>query len=256
MPSFRSGASLQSTVADHLLPAPAAGNGSRRILRLPLILRELQLKPGPPRNLSIERIGHVVCSNCRALKFHKIQKSTSLSAFTLAEVAVAIAIIAIVFTSGVMALTKANSIASASRNSTGAYTAALKRIDWIQSVGPFNPQKGQIPQETKTYSDNTSAVVARLTPGTYTENEVAIYNDPPGNVVNGVFTFLGLAQNATPTFGGIITTTVADVSPTAGVAPYIYSATVTVQWKYRDKNPSSTNYNYSLTMKTLRSSDE
>jgi hypothetical protein len=169
----------------------------------------------------------------------------------------AIAMVAVFFTAALMGLTKANAIASSSRNSTGAYTVALKRIDWILSAGPFTPQKGQLPVDVVDNPDGTTTTV-KLDPnsrspsgnpaGTYTETGVPIYNDPPGNVVNGIFTFLGLSPTASPTFGGTMTTVITDVSPTPGTAPYIYSATVTVTYTYRNRS-------YTYSMKTLRTSD-
>jgi len=54
---------------------------------------------------------------------------------------VAISVLAIGVASAVGALTKFNSIASISRNATGAYAAVMNQIDLIQSDAPFNPGK-------------------------------------------------------------------------------------------------------------------
>ncbi len=152
-----------------------------------------------------------------------------------------------------------NRTASVNRNFTGAYTTAQKRVDWILSSGPFNPQKSQIPQEiVKTctgagdlYCGCNSQTNATLklaptnstTPATYTEC-VAIYNDPP--LLNGLLQFL--TPSAPPTFGGKMTTTIADVSQTPGAPPYFYRATVRVDYQFAGKA-------YSYTMNTVRAAD-
>src|SRR6266436_2051314 len=63
------------------------------------------------------------------------------AAFTLAEVMMGITVLGIGIGSTVGALTKFNSIASISRNATGACAAVMNQIDLIQSESPFNPQK-------------------------------------------------------------------------------------------------------------------
>lgn len=191
-------------------------------------------------------------------------------------------LVAVFFTAALMALTKANAIASASRNSTGAYTIALKQIDWIQSVRPFNPQKPmpspapspspasafQIPVDyyrnldgslvrngdgtpkARTKLDPNDQIPSTNPPGTYTEDGVAIYNDAPvQNLGNGILGFLFPTPTPSPppapSFSGTMTTVITEVNTN----PHIYSATVTVTYNYR-------NHPYSISMKTLRSTDE
>jgi hypothetical protein len=175
----------------------------------------------------------------------------------MAEAMVAVSLVTVAFTSTLAALTRMNTFASVSRNYTGAYVAAEKRIDWILSAGPFNPQKGQIPVDVVNNCDGTTTTVkldpnssspSGNPPGTYTEPCAPIYNDPPTTMVGGVLQFLGLAANAAPTFTGTTTTVVTDVSPTPSAPPYIYRATVTVIYTYRNRN-------YSFSMSTLRTSD-
>ncbi len=151
----------------------------------------------------------------------------------------AIALIGIGIATTVGALTKFNQFASTSRNSTGAYTMATKKIDAILSEGPFNPQKKN--------EDGTAQIPPDLVPtpaGQPRSESVPIYNDP---VITGGILQLLLPTDP-PTFSGTMETAVTDVSPTPGTAPYIYRATVTVKYTYRGRN-------YSLSMSTLRTSD-
>src|SRR5262245_48598014 len=89
-----------------------------------------------------------------------------LAAFTLVEAMVTISILGIGVASTVGALTQFNSIASISRNASGACTAVVNQIDLIQSDGPFNPQKtnpdgtAQIPQELQLGTRTQQAVLA------------------------------------------------------------------------------------------------
>lgn len=210
-----------------------------------------------------------------SVKFRNCHRNTRL-AFTLAEVMASVALVAIFFTAGLMALTKADSIASSSRNSTGAYSVALKQIDWIQSVSPFNPlkpmsspapspspaQTTQIPVDyyrnldgsMVLNPDGTPKMRIKLAPGTYTETNVAIYNDAPVQVLpNGLIGFLFPSPTPSPppapSFGGTMTTVITDVSQPPGSAPTIYSANVTITYQYNNRS-------YTITMNTLRASDE
>lgn len=75
----------------------------------------------------------------------------------MVEVIVAISVLGIGIASTVGVLTKFNSIASMSRNATGAYSAVMNHIDLIQSMSPFNPQK------TNNNPDCDGAVHAQIT---------------------------------------------------------------------------------------------
>src|SRR2546425_11140404 len=95
-----------------------------------------------PQSLNRLQKGHVSCF-IPAVVFNKKHTRTSSSSlgFPLVEAVVAIALVGIGIATTVGALTKFNQFASTSRNSTGAYTMATKKIDAILSEGPFNPQK-------------------------------------------------------------------------------------------------------------------
>jgi type II secretory pathway pseudopilin PulG len=156
--------------------------------------------------------------------------------FTLVEAAIAISLVGVGIASTIGALTKVNSIASMSRNATGAYTVAMNQIDLILSDGPFNPQKKDdttgtplIPPELKLDSSRTPA-------GPLAKNNVPIYRelDAQNNVVDIVL--------------GTMTTSIVDVSPAPNKSPYFYRATVTVTYTYLNRN-------YSFSMSTVRTSD-
>ena len=61
--------------------------------------------------------------------------------FTLVEAIVAVALIGVGVAASLGALTKFNSIASTSRNATGASAVLMNQVDLFQSMSPFNPQK-------------------------------------------------------------------------------------------------------------------
>jgi type II secretory pathway pseudopilin PulG len=157
------------------------------------------------------------------------RKARVVAAFTLVEAMVAISILGIGVASAVGALTKFNSIASISRNATGAYAAVMNQIDLIQSDAPFNPGK--------TNPDGTAQIPPELQLGTQTQNNVPIYQDPNTGVV----------------VSGTMTTTVSDISSTytQGGHTYpvtMYQAVVTVTYTYLSRN-------YSFSMSTIRASD-
>lgn len=122
----------------------------------------------------------------------------------MVETIVAIALVGIGVSATIGALTKFNAFASASRNATGAYAAAMNQIDAIESATPFNPP-GQIPTV--------------LSFGVQPSESVKIYEDADTNVV----------------VSGKRTTTVADVSA-GGVT--IYRATVRIDYTYLGRDYS------------------
>ncbi|HXP34245.1 MAG TPA: type II secretion system protein [Chthoniobacterales bacterium] len=159
----------------------------------------------------------------------KLKASQTIAGFTLVEVIVGIAVIGIGTACGVGALTRFNSLASAARNATGAYTVVMNQIDLIQSDGPFNPQK--------TNTDGTAQIPPELQTGTQTQNNVPIYQDPKTGVI----------------VQGTMTTTVSDVSSTYtnGSVTFpltMYKAVVTVSYTYLNRN-------HSFSMSTIRTSD-
>src|SRR5215471_12270546 len=152
-----------------------------------------------------------------------------LAAFTLVEAMVSISVLGIGLASTVGALTKFNSIASISRNATGACVAVMNQIDLIQSDTPFNPQKSN--------PDGTAQIPPELQLGTQTQNNVPIYQDAnTGTVVTGT-----------------LTTTVSDISSTYTQSGQTfplttYQAVVTITYTYLSQN-------YSFSMSTIRTSD-
>ena len=180
------------------------------------------LRRRPVRVWPTARNSAVVYGNIR-------RKARVVAAFTLVEAMVAISVLAIGVASAVGALTKFNSIASISRNATGAYAAVMNQIDLIQSDAPFNPGK--------TNPDGTAQIPPELQLGTQTQNNVPIYQDPNTGVV----------------VSGTMTTTVSDISSTytQGSQTYpvtMYQAVVTVTYTYLSRN-------YSFSMSTIRASD-
>jgi len=180
------------------------------------------LRRRPVRVWPTGRNSAVVYGNIR-------RKARATAAFTLVEAMVAISVLAIGVASAVGALTKFNSIASISRNATGAYAAVMNQIDLIQSDAPFNPGK--------TNPDGTAQIPPELQLGTQTQNNVPIYQDPNTGVV----------------ISGTMTTTVSDISSTytQGSQTYpvtMYQAVVTVTYTYLSRN-------YSFSMGTIRASD-
>jgi prepilin-type N-terminal cleavage/methylation domain-containing protein len=155
--------------------------------------------------------------------------------FTMVETIMAIAVLGIGVASTIGALTKINSIAAMSRNSTGAYTILTNQVDLFQSMSPFNPQKSQIPIDTShgsypTY-DMTLGTHNISVNGTDFKVPVYEYKDASGNVV--------LVVN------GTLTVTVTDLS---GSLPNTYQAVFTVTYTYLNRN-----YTYSMTI--IRTSD-
>jgi hypothetical protein len=142
---------------------------------------------------------------------------------------VGISVLGIGIASTVGALTKFNSIASISRNATGACAAVMNQIDLIQSDSPFNPQK--------TNPDGTAKIPPELQLGTQTQNNVPVYQDPStGAIVSGT-----------------MTTAVSDISSTYSQSGQTftlttYRAVVTLTYTYLNRS-------YSFSMTTIRTSD-
>lgn len=159
--------------------------------------------------------------------------------FTMAETVMAIAVLGIGVASTIGALTKVNSIAAMSRNSTGAYTVLTNQVDFFQSMSPFNPQKSQIPIDTS----HGSYPTYNMTLGTHnvsvngTDFNVPVYEykDSSGNVV--------LVVN------GTVTETVTDLN-FAGTTPSSgpFQAVFTITYTYLNRT-------YTYSMSTLRTSD-
>jgi prepilin-type N-terminal cleavage/methylation domain-containing protein len=168
---------------------------------------------------------------CAAIygNYNMTRPTNNTAAFTLVEVIIGVAVISIGTACAVGALTKFNSLASAARNATGAYTAVMNQIDLIQSDSPFNPQK--------TNPDGSIQIPPELQLGTSTQNNIPVYQDPKTGVI----------------VTGTMTTTVTDISSTYtnGSITFpltMYKAVVTLNYTYLNRN-------YSFSMSTIRTSD-
>lgn len=181
----------------------------------------------------------------RSVVLHNFNKVSARSrrfssGFTMLEVIVAIALAGIGITSTVAALTKLNAFAGASRNATGAYSLVMNQIELFQSLGPFNPLTGTIPEDPSAFPKYDMTLGTHKISTNGTDWDVPVY-----------------ADSVTPTIvPGILTVTVADAS---GGGPPVYSATVTVAWQYLGRgpvwSPERDRWEYQFTMSTLRASD-
>jgi type II secretory pathway pseudopilin PulG len=165
-------------------------------------------------------------------KRHRKLRAFGAGGFTLLEAVVSIGVIGIGVVSTLGALTKFNSIAAMSRNSTGACAAVMNQIDLIQSDGPFNPQK--------TNNDGTVQIPPELVldstrGGPLTQNNVVVYQ------------YKDLANNKIVIVQGTMTTSVTDLNP-GSTTIYMYKAVVTVTYTYLNRS-------YSFSMSTIRTSD-
>ena len=132
------------------------------------------------------------------------------------------AMIALTCTTLMFVFTQLNQMAMVARLYTGAAAVVQTQIDLLSTDSPFVPANNLIPAE--------------LTPGTATAS-VNVYDDPISNI----------------TIPGTMTTTVAAVNTTytngsATDTLYLYQATVTVSYTYR-------NHNYAVSFSTLRTAD-
>jgi len=142
---------------------------------------------------------------------------------TLVEVMVASAMIAITCTTFMFVFTQLNQMAMIARLYTGAAAVAQSQIDLISTDTPFVPAINEIPTELQA-------------PSTTTAN-VNVYSDPvSGTTIPGTMTTVVAAVNSTYTNGSVMDTL------------YLYQATVTVSYTYRNRN-------YSVSYSTLRTAD-
>ena len=171
---------------------------------------------------------------------YRIRRRTG---FTLIETIIAIAALGIGVACTVGALTKMNEIASTGRNMTGAAAAVMSQIDLFQSVGPFNPQKAEVPNDVtnRTYDMTlgTHIISCRDPIAKTTSNKWPIYQytDSSNNNVAVVET--------DPNKGEYLKIQVTDISASV---PNTYQAVVTITYTYRNKQ-------YSFSMSAIRTSD-
>jgi prepilin-type N-terminal cleavage/methylation domain-containing protein len=182
-------------------------------------------------------------------------KFCSAAGFTMVETIVAIAVLGIGVASTIGALTKINSFAAMSRNSTGAYTVLMNQVDLFQSMSPFNPQKNQIPVESPLPTGNTYPTYD-MSAGTGTRtHDISVdgksynvpvyeYKDQSNNVLlvvnaQGPYSQTGYGLTVTITDLNLLGTT-----PSSGP----YQAVFTIKYKYLNRD-----YTYSVS--SIRSSD-
>ena len=159
----------------------------------------------------------------------------------MVETIIAIAVLGLGVATTIGALTKVNSIATMSRNSTGAYTVLTNQVDLFQSMSPFNPQK--------TNSDGTAQVPKDTSHGSYPTYDMTV---GAHNIsVNGtnfnvpVYEYRDASNNVVLVVNGTLTETVTDLS---GTLPNTYQAVFTITFTYLNRN-----YTYSVS--TIRTSD-
>jgi type II secretory pathway pseudopilin PulG len=192
------------------------------------------------------------------VNFHKDHRKTTpdrASAFTMVETIVAIAVLGIGVASTVGVLTKMNSIASISRNSTGAYTVLMNQVDLFQSISPFNPQKTNQDPDPCTGATNSTQIPQDNCHGSYPLYDMTVgthnisvdgvsYNIP-------VYQYNDASNNVILVVNGTLTETVADISAAANPSsspPPTYQATFTLTYTYLNRT-----YTYSVS--TIRTSD-
>lgn len=146
------------------------------------------------------------------------------------EVLISTALLGLLASAVIWALTQANNYASINRLYTGAETVAQNRIDQILSDGPFNPQTNQIPWVLKTPLDAGGTATDATDP--------EIYNEPSP------------AKGAPLIIKGQLTTTVTKVNLTGkgGADLNLYAATVVVTYTFRGKA-------YRVQLNAMRASD-
>jgi len=155
-----------------------------------------------------------------------LQTRSKAKGFTLVEAVVSVALLGIGVATAVTTVSKMNSLASMSRNATGASVVVQNEIDGILSNGPFNPQK----------TDPVTLqplIPPELQLGVHPDKDVAIYTEKANNVI----------------VWGKLKTTIRDASATFnGRQMVLYTARVTVTYTYLNRN-------YSFSMDTVRASD-
>ncbi len=161
-------------------------------------------------------------------------RGRATAAFTLTEVMVACAILALISASIIWGLNQLNYYASVSRLYTAAQTLAQNQIDLILTKAPFNPATSQYPtpnvlQIGTYYSDPTHPATLSAT-----QVMVPIYTDP---------------SSGDPTVTGTIKTTVLDPNVAiSGTSLNLRQATVVVTYTFRNKT-------FTVKMDTMRTCD-
>lgn len=180
--------------------------------------------------------------------------------FTIVEVCVAIAILAITAGAALYGLNQLNYFATVNRLYTAAQTLAQNQIDLILTKGPFDPTTtpAQYPSPNilgtggtyNYYTDpvaNTIAVVSSTaTPSPTGSPAITIYKDPmnTNNATNKIV--VGTIFTSVKDTGATVPIT--SVGGTTAKSLNLRQATVTVSYKFRRQN-------YSVVMETMRTPD-
>ena len=173
--------------------------------------------------------------------------------FTMVETIIAIAVLGIGVASTIGALTKINSIAAMSRNSTGAYTILTNQVDLFQSMSPFNPQKTNQNPDLCTGATGTAQIPKDTCHSSYPLYDMTLGTH---NIsVNGtdfkvpVYEYRDASNNVVLVVNGTLTVTVTDLN-FAGTTPSSgpFQAVFTITYTYLNRT-------YTYSMSTIRTSD-
>jgi prepilin-type N-terminal cleavage/methylation domain-containing protein len=177
------------------------------------------------------------------------KRSCDSAGFTMVETIIAIAVLGIGVASTIGALTKVNSIAAMSRNSTGAYAVLANQVDLFESMSPFNPQKTNQNADPCSGATNTAQIPKDNCHGSY-----PLYDMTAGthNIsVNGtdfqvpVYEYRDASNSVVLVVNGTLSVTVTDLSASF---PNTYQAVFKLTYTYLNRN-------YTYYMSTIRTSD-
>lgn len=176
----------------------------------------------------------------------KSKRSCDSAGFTMVETIIAIAVLGIGVASTIGALTKVNSIAAMSRNSTGAYAVLANQVDLFESMSPFNPQKSQIPVDNPAlYSPAHTYATYDMSVGSHniSVDGVSDYQNVP------VYQYKDPATGLTVVVRGTLTETVTDLN-LAGTTPSSgpFQAVFKITFTYLNRT-------YTYYMSAIRASD-
>jgi prepilin-type N-terminal cleavage/methylation domain-containing protein len=199
---------------------------------------------GPSQHQKLEPITRVSC---------RPKRTGGSSGFTMVETIVAIAVLGIGVATTIGALTKINSIAAMSRNSTGAYTILTNQVDQFQSMSPFNPQKTNQNPDICSGATNTAQIPKDACHGSYPLYDMTVgthnisINGTDFNVP--VYEYRDASNNVVLVVNGTLSVTVTDLN-FAGTTPSSgpFQAVFTLTYTYLNRN-----YTYSVS--TIRTSD-
>jgi prepilin-type N-terminal cleavage/methylation domain-containing protein len=173
--------------------------------------------------------------------------------FTMVETIMAIAVLGIGVATTIGALTKINSIAAMSRNSTGAYTILTNQVDLFQSMSPFNPQKTNQNPDTCSGATGTAQIPKDTCHGSYPLYDMTVGTH---NIsINGtdlkvpVYEYRDANNTVVLVVNGTLSVTVTDLN-FAGTTPSSgpFQAVFTLTYTYLNRN-------YTYSMSTIRTSD-